>query len=218
MKRTERHHLKEDQMVTGFAWFAEFYRKWQREIMMGAVVIVIAAVIFAVLFFIRAQNLGAQSRSIGEVLSLSVDLDKKPENLAKLEKLADKGRAARLAGLELATYWASKGDGAKALTYLGRIADTPKDLVYYQAQDLTAQIHVRNKDYDKAIAVYKKIQAENPKAYPLDASLFHLAEAYEAKGDKKAALELYQKLQVEFAQSYYGYQASQKVGKLALQK
>ena len=218
MKRTERHHLKEDEMVTGFAWFAEFYRKYQREIMMAGVVVVIAAVIFAALLFVRAQNLSAQSRSMGEVISLSGDLDKTPGNVAKLEALAGKGRAARLACLELASYWAGKQDTAKALSYLGRVPSAPKDLLYYQAQELTAQILVRSKEFDKAIAIYKKIQEESPKTYPLDAALYHLAEAYEAKGDKKGALDIYQKLQVDFAQSYYGYQASQKVSKLSLQK
>lgn len=218
MKRTERHHLKEDEMVTGFAWFAEFYKKYQREIKMGGLVILIAAVVFAVLMFVRTQNLSAQSRGMGEVLSLSGELDKKPANLTKLEELAGKGRTARLASLELAAYWAGKQDNVKALSFLGRIPSSPKDLLYYQAQDLTAQIFVRNKDFDKAIAIYKKIQEENPKTYPLDAALYHLAEALEAKGDKKAALDLYKKLQAEFAQSYYGYQASQKVSKLALQK
>jgi len=45
-----------------------------------------------------------------------------------------------------------------------------------------------------------------------------LAEAYEMGGHKKEALELYTKLQSEYSQTYYGYEASMKASRLALQK
>ena len=71
----------------------------------------------------------------------------------------------------------------------------PKDLLYYQAEDLKAQVALGRKDYDKAIAIYTKIGDEKPKAYPLDAARFRLAECHELKGDTATALELYKKLQ-----------------------
>ncbi len=218
MKRTERHHLKEDEIVTGLGRFVHFYNTWQREILIFAGVLGLVILVFGALFLLRAHSRSVQSRAIGEVMDLSADLGQKPENLAKLEKLAASGSAARFARLELAAYWAGKADYAKADSYLGRIPAAPKDLLYYQAQSLEAQVLVARKDFDKAIALYKKIQADNPKTYPLDAVLFHLAEAYELKGDIKAALDIYQKLQADYAQSYYGYEASLKVGRLGLRK
>ena len=59
---------------------------------------------------------------------------------------------------------------------------------------------------------------EKPKVYPLDAALFHLAESQELKGETAAAIEVYKKLQADYAQSYYGYEASLKVGKLEARK
>ena len=59
---------------------------------------------------------------------------------------------------------------------------------------------------------------EKPKVYPLDAILFHLAESHELKGDTAAAIELYKKLQTDFSQSYFGYEASLKAGKLEVRK
>ena len=218
MKRTERHHLKEDEMVSGLGRFVHFYNTWQREIMIFAGVLGVVILVFGTLFLVRAHAASVRSRVVGEIMDLSADLEQKPENMAKLESLAASGSGSRLAGLEIASYWVGKADYAKAETYLGRIPTAPKDLLYYQAQSLEARILVARKEFDKAIALYKKIQADNPKTYPLDAILFHLAEAYELRGDTKAALEIYQKLQADYSQSYYGYEASQKVSRLGLQK
>jgi tetratricopeptide (TPR) repeat protein len=218
MKRTERHHLKEDEIRTGLHWFVEFYESWKREILISAGVLVFAAAVFGALLLIRSQAEAARSRRVGEIVNLAADLDQKPENVAKLDKLVSDPRAGRLAALELAGFWLGKGDIAKSQSLLDRIPDSPKDLEYYQAQDLKGQALVKAKDYDKAIAIYKKIQEEKPKSYPLDAALFHLAEAYELKGATKEALELYQKLATEYSQTYYGYEASLKAGRLGVQK
>ena len=218
MKRTERHHLKEDEVRMGVDWFIHIYEMWQREVLIGAGVVAVAALIFLALFLVRSHAQSVQSRAIGEVVSLSQDLPTKPENLARLEALTAKGPGARLACLELAGYWAGKGDYAKAESYLGRIPAVPRDLLYYQAEDLRAQTLLRRKEYAKAAAVYQKIRDEKPKDYPLDAALFHLAEVYELGGQKKEALDLYSKLQTEYSQTYYGYEASMKASRLALQK
>jgi tetratricopeptide (TPR) repeat protein len=214
MKRTERHHLKEDEMASGVHWLIVFYRKYQREIAIVAGALVVVAIVFSGLLFVRAQGRNARSRAIGEVMDVAAELDQKPEKLADLEKLADAGRTARLANLELAKYWAGKSEWDKAETYLGRFPAGPKDLLYYQGEDLKAQVAVGRKDYDKAIAIYMKIGEEKPRTYPLDAAQFRLAECYELKGEVATALELYKKLQTDFPQSYFGYEASLKVSKL----
>jgi hypothetical protein len=48
----------------------------------------------------------------------------------------------------------------------------------------------------------------------LDAVLFRHAEALEKKGSIPEALIMYKKLQEEYAQTYYGYDASLRVRKL----
>ncbi len=218
MKRTERHHLKEDGMQGGLTWFVHFYETWRKEIAIGACVVGVAALIFSGLLLIRSHSRNVQSRAIAQVLDLSQDLEAAPANLAKLEALSKSGPTARPASLELAAYWAGKGDFAKAESCLGRIPSSPKDLLYYQAEDLKGQTLVKEKEFDKAIALYKKIQDEKPKAYPIDVVLYHLGEAYELKGQRKEALEIYTKLQTEYSQTYYGYTAALKAGRLGLQK
>ena len=192
MKRTERHHLKEDEMATGVHWLVELYQTYKREITLVAGALVLAAVVFSGLLIVRSQTRSVRSRAVGEVMDLAAEVAQKPEKLAELEKLAAKGRTARLANMELAKYWAEKSDWAKAESYLGKLPAGPKDLLYYQAEDLKAQIAMGRKDYDKALAIYKKIGDEKPKAYPLDAALFRLAEGHELKGDTAEALDALQ--------------------------
>ena len=214
MKRTERHHLQEDEMVHGLSWLMDFAKKYRREIFIVSGALVFAAVVLAALLLVRAHGRTVQSRAIGEVGDLAAAAVDKPEKLADLEKLAGKARTARLANLELARYWAERGDWAKAESFAGRIPDGRKDLLHFQAEDLKAQIALGRKDFDKAIAIYKKAIDEKPEAYPVDALLFHLAESHELKGETQAAIDLYKKLQEEHAQSYYGYEASLKAGRL----
>ncbi len=214
MKRTERHHLKEDEMAHGVHWLVAFYEKYRREIFIVAGAVVLAAVVFSGLMLVRSHAQSVQSRAIGEVTSLAADLDQKPEKLAGLEKLAAKGRASRLANLELAAHWASQGDWAKAEACLTRIPAAPKDLLYYQAQDLKAQVALGRKNPDAAIAIYQAILDEKPKSYPLDAALFHLAQAREIKGETAVAIELYKKVQTDYPQSSFGTEGSLRASRL----
>lgn len=215
MKRAERHHLKEDEMAHGLSWLVDFVKGYQREILIVAGGLALVAVVLGALAMVRARGRNVMSRAIGEVGDLGAAAVDDPAKLADLEKLAAKGPAARLANLELARYWAGKGDWAKAGEYAGRIDGGRKDLVHYQAEDLRAQIALGRKDFDAAIAIYKKAVDEDPDAYPVDALLFRLAESHERKGETSAALDIYKKLQEEHAQSYYGYEASIKAGRLA---
>ena len=214
MKRTERHHLKEDEMAHGVHWLVAFYEKYKREITLVAGAVVLALAVFGGLLLVRSHTQSLQNKAIGEVTALSAQLEAKPGLAAELDKLAAKGRGSRLAGLELARFYAEQGDWAKADSYLTRIPSAPQDLIYFQVQDLRGQVAVGRKDFDGAIAIYKKVLDAKPKVYPLDAALYHLARAQELKGDIAAAVETYKKLQAEYPQSYYGYDASLKAGKL----
>lgn len=216
MKRTERHHLKEDGMVRGLSLAAELFKTYQREFLMAAGALALAALVFAALVLVRSYSHSVFNKVVGEVHELAEELGTKPENLAGLEQLAEKGRYSRPANLELAKYWYGQGDLDKAGSFLARIPAARRDLLHYQAEDLRAQVLLRRKEYDQAVAVYAKIRDENPKAYPLDAVLFRLAEAYELKGERKEALDLFKKIQEEYAQTSYGYEASLKASRLDL--
>lgn len=214
MKRKIKKQLKEDELVTGFQKFLEFAKTWQKEVIIFAVVVAVLAALYGSFQLIRAQQAKIESRRVGEILALRADLAKNPQNVAKLEQLGGTEKAARLAFISLATYWIEQGNLDKALASLAKIKDIPKDFFYYQAQDLTAQVEILKGRYDQAIQILKKIEEAKPKDYLLDVVLYHHAEALEKKGQPKEARDLYKKVQDEYAQTYFGYDASAKVKKL----
>ena len=60
----------------------------------------------------------------------------------------------------------------------------------------------------------QKIEEEDPKEYSLAVILFHRAEVLEEKGEIEEALAFYKRVQEEFPQAYYSFDASQKIKEL----
>jgi len=218
MKRIKRKQLKEDELVTTFNKILRFASKRSRELIAIATAIVLIIVIIVGVRLVKAHNIKKESRILGEILELASNIKENPENIQKLEDMAGKGKFSRLAYLQLAGYYVEIGDLRKAEAYLKRVSDKKKDLSYYQAQDLLAQIHIKKGDYDKAIDIYQKIVKEKPQEYVMDAVLFRQAEALEQKGNIDEALALYKKIQEDYPQTFFGYDASQKVQKLGEKK
>lgn len=214
MKRVERHHIKEDGLAVGLGKAAHFLKAHEKEMRTVALGLAALLVVALAILLVRGQLRAKDNRAVTEIMALRAGLEQKPENLGRLEKLAGPRGARRLACLELATYWIEKGDLAKAEAALKGIAPGGRDMMAYQARDLQGQIEIKKQAYDRAIALYKAIEAEKPASYPLDAVLFHLAQAHELKGDKKEALALYKKLQADYPGTYYGYEASMKASRL----
>jgi tetratricopeptide (TPR) repeat protein len=218
MKRKFRKKLKEDELVTTVNKIFHFIQERTKKLMALVLGILFIVVIFAGMKFIKAKNKKSENRLLTQIINIHSDLNNKPENLARLEELAGDGKFSRLAYVLLATYWMENGDSDKARSFVEKIPETPKDFLYYQAKDLLAQIHFKRKEYDKSLEIYKKMEEESPKDYSMDVILFHRAEINEEKGDVEQALALYRRVQDEFPQTFYGYEASQKVGKLETQK
>jgi predicted negative regulator of RcsB-dependent stress response len=211
MKRTTKKHLKEDKLQMTATNIVEFSREHTKEISIagaGVAVLVLAFIVFQV---IGVQQTKKENRILDQILTLSSEIRENPEKIAELEELAGKGRFSRIGYLELAKYWFEKEDFAKVTAYLDEMSKGKKDLVYYQAQDLMGQVYISQNDYDNAIALYGKLEEKNPKEYVLDAVLFHKAHAHEKKGETEEALVLYKRIQEEFSQTYFGYDASVKV-------
>jgi len=214
MKRIKRKQLKEDEFVTTVNKIVRFVKERIKELVALAVLILVVFLIFVGIKFVRRENKKKESLLLTQILNLHSKLNDNQENVAKLEELAGGGKFSRLGYILLATYWMENGDYDKAQTYLEKIPEGRKDIFYYQAQDLLAQVHFKRKDYDKAIEIYKKIEEEDPKDHSLDVILFHRAEVHEEKGEVEEALALYKKVQEEFSQTFYGFDASQKIRKL----
>lgn len=218
MKRIKRKQLKGDEFVSTVNKIVRFVKERTKELVALVVLIAALLLIFAGLKFVTGENRKKESRLLTQILNLHADLNNNPGNVAQLEELAGDGKFSRLAYLLLATYYVENGDRDKAQGYLEKMPESRKDTIYYQAQDLLAQIHFKRKNYDKAIEIYKKIEDEDPKDHSMDVILFHRAEVHEEKGEFEEALALYKKVQEEFSQTFYGFDAGQKIRKLETKK
>ncbi len=211
MKRTERHQLKENELATGLSQFVRWVKKHEKKFMAIALVLVaLLAVIIGVRFLLEYQK-GREAGYLSEVLTLKAELEQKPENLAKLESLAQKKKYDRMASLALATYYLERNDLDRAEQVLSRVKDRGRDLIHFQILDLYAQVLSRRGQYEQAIEIYRQMEKEKPEDYPLDVILFRLAETYEKAGQKDQAVGLYRDLQSNYQNTYYGYQAAMKV-------
>lgn len=218
MKKEMRKRLKEDEFVSTMTKMVDLAKKWSKQLVIGASIAVVVFLAFLIFHTIKLQAVKKDSRVLGEILEISAKLEEDPGLVAELEALAGNGKFSRIAYLKLAAFAIEQGDLQKAKAYLENITEERKDITYYQAQDMLAQISIKNGEYDKAIAIYKTIEEEGQKDYALDVILFHMAEAYEGKGEEETALEMYKRVQEEYPQGYYGLDASKKVTELERKK
>ena len=218
MRKKVKKQLKEDEFVHTVQKVIDFAKKRSRELIIAAAAVGIVLIIVVAVNAIQSQSSKRESRILGEILEKSAQLEESPEKVAELEQLAGQGKFSRVAYMKLASYWIEQGDAEKAKSLLAEIPDRRKDLIYYQAQDMMGQVYIENGEFDKAIELYKRIEEEDPEDYALDPILFRQAQAYEQKGDLDAALELYKRVQDEFSQTFYGFDASQKVKELEEKK
>jgi predicted negative regulator of RcsB-dependent stress response len=218
MKKEMRKRLKEDEFVSTMTKMVDLAKKWSRQLIWAAGVVVVVILAFLIFRAIKAQAVKKESQTLAEILEISSQLDEDPGKVAELEALAGKGKFSRVAYLKLASFAVEQGDPEKAKAYLEKMSGDRKDLTYYQGRDMLAQVYIKEKEYDKAIAIYEAMQAQEKKDYAPDAILFHLAEAYEGKGERDTALELYKKVQEGYSQSFYGFDASKKVAELGAKK
>lgn len=214
MKRTERRQLKENELATGLSRFVRWVKKHEKKFMalaLGLIVLLAAAIgIRQLLNYQKSREAGYLS----QVLALKTDLEKNPENLARLENLAQKRKYGRIASLVLATYYLEKNDLDKAEQILSSVKDRGRDLVHYQIMDLFAQIQSRRGQPERAVEIYRQMEKEKPVDYPHDVILFRLAEAYEKTGQTDQAVSIYRDLQSNYQNTYYGYQAAIKMMRL----
>jgi predicted negative regulator of RcsB-dependent stress response len=218
MKRKKRKQLKEDEFVTVFNRAVHYIKKHTHQIYVLIILAVAAALIFLGGKFVSSRSQNKEGQVLAQIIDLQSGLKTQPENVANLEEIAGGGKFSRLAYIILATHFAESGDVVKARAYLEEFPKKRKDMLYYQAQDLLAQIYFQQKEFDRAIQIYREVEEENPGVYALDVILFHMAEAYEEKGETEEALALYRKIQEEYSNTYFGFDASQKVRKLEAKK
>jgi len=230
MKRTERHHLKENEFAEWLLGMKAWYEANSRTIAYAgiAIALVLVAVLGTTAFRRmqagRANSLLAGALAVAEAPILppatgeagQAPLQRAgtfPTERARLEaalpKLMEVAEAfpASDAGV-MARYRA-----AAALVALGRVpegiqryqevVDNGKGAYQVMAKLGIAEAHVLAGQFDKAIAAFKELAAQPGDEVPVDGVLMQLGRAYRAAGNADEARKTFKRIVDEFPQSPY---------------
>lgn len=218
MKKKLKEQLKTDEFAKFINRVLDFVKSNQKELLAAGGAIVVVILVIVGIKYIQDINARKQSDILGQILSLEKALSENPEKLAQLEALGGSGKFERLAYIKSATYSYEKGDVAKALETIDKVPTEKKDFIYYQAQDLKAQILIAQKNYPGALQILESIEQENPSDYALDIILYRKAQILAFQNQIDEAIALYKKIQEDYSGSFFGYEAAQEVLKLEEKK
>jgi TolA-binding protein len=238
MKRTERHHLKDNELASLAAnarQALEERRGQLTAVLVGIVVIGAAAIgYFAWRGSVqgRAHALLAEATAVEEArvgpppapgtpstgLSFNTEREKHQAALTKFKLVADEypsTDAGLLARYREAATWMALGNPKEAITAYQQVIDRAGDTIYGQMARLgLAQAQARAGQFDRAIATYKEISQRKDGPLPVDGILMQLGRTYVDAGKPEDARQTFNRLVQEFPESPFSGDAKRELESL----
>ena len=237
MKRTERHHLKEDPLVAGvLAARQAVAGRGSAGIIAGVIVAVLVVVgglygwqqlrlaqsgellatAMAVLEAPVANE--GEGQSVGAGSYSSID-DKLEAALPLLRAAAEEYPslpAGIVARYQSAALLVTLGRAEEALRYFEQVAELDPDGVYGNMARLgRAEALLSNGDYDQAIVLLEAEGTSSGVDIPVDAVLMRLGIAYQLSNQQTEAISAYTRLLNEFPASQYRFDAESELDSLS---
>ena len=237
MKRTERHHLKEDPLVAGvLAARQAVAGRGSAGIIAGVIVAVLVvvgglygwqqlrlaqsgellAIAMAVLEAPVANE--GEGQSVGAGSYSSID-DKLEAALPLLRAAAEEYPslpAGIVARYQSAALLVTLGRAEEALRYFEQVAELDPDGVYGNMARLgRAEALLSNGDYDQAIVLLEAEVTSSGVDIPVDAVLMRLGIAYQLSNQQTEAISAYTRLLNEFPASQYRFDAESELDSLS---
>ena len=238
MKRTERHHLKENELDRFARQARETVGTWKREttVAIAAIVIVGAGVLGYVAWKdrinSRAEAMLAQALAVTEVRvgapvapgtpgagpSFATERARAEAALAKFKVAADAYPDAdagifaryRQAGVEM-----ELGNATQAAATYQQVVDRAGDRIYGQMARLgLAEAQARSGQYDQAINTFKELAQRKDGPLPVDGILMKLGLAYRDAGKKADAQQTFNRLVEEYPDSPFSMEAKKELENL----
>ena len=226
MKRTERHHLKENELQNLARQAREGFETRRREMtgIIAAVVIIGVAVIAYFAWHqhvesrahaLLADALVVQSARVGAPaapgtagagsLSYMTERDRAQAALTKFKAAADaypSTDAGIFARYQEAATWTYLGSPAQAITGYQQVIDRAGDGIYGQMARLgVAQAQALDGKYDQAINAFKALAQRKDGPLPVDGILMQLGKAYLDAGKRADAQQTFTRLVEEYPES-----------------
>jgi hypothetical protein len=244
MKRSERHHLKENELAHTIARAGDALSTRSREITYAIVALIVVAIAIGGYFLWRNRNEAAAGALLAEALTIAEapvtppapppqpgvepptpQPGSYPTEQAKLEAALPKfqdvaarypsTKAALTARYQAACALAELGRSADAQTRYQEVIDRDGTGIYGQMARLgLANLEVAGGQFDRAITIYKELTADRETRLPLDGILMQLGHAYARAGKTSDAKQTFTRVVDEFPQSLYASQAKQELAKL----
>jgi len=227
MKRTERRHLKENELETLARQAREAFETRKRE---TTVVIVVAAIVAvaAVGYYAwrervqaRAHTLLADALAVGDArvgpapapgtpsagLSFATERERAQAALTKFKIAADaypSTDAGLYARYQEAAMDMALGNPSQAIATYQQVIDRAGDRIYGQMARLgVAEAHARAGQYEQAITAFKELSLRRDGPWPVDGILMQLGRAYLDAGKRNDAQQTFNRLVEEFPESPY---------------
>lgn len=234
MKRSERHHLKENTLAVFAERATTVVTDRGRELLIGVLAVVLLAAAVAGYFWWRGRAEGRASTLLADamtVLEAQVTPPATPtpgqnaptpppgtytSERAKLEAALPKLTTVYTEHPSTDSAVAARYHAANALAALGRRAEAQTQYqevideggIYASMARLgLANLLAGAAEHDRAIAIYKELSAEPGGNVPVDGVLMQLARTYEKAGRRSEAQQTFSRIVQEYPDSLYAAEA-----------
>jgi TolA-binding protein len=238
MKRTERHHLKENELAQLARSAQQIVQERQSQattILIGLAVVIAAAVaLFAWRSSVqsRAHTLLAEALTIemsrvgpppapgtpSQGLLFATEREKQQAALAKFKAVADQyasSDAGLFARYREATTQMALGNTNEAMSAYQQVIDRGGDGIYGQMARLgLAETQARAGQYDPAIDTFKQLSTRTDGQLPVDGILMQLGKTYLDAGKPADAQQTFNRLVEEFPESPFSTDARRELDTL----
>jgi outer membrane protein assembly factor BamD (BamD/ComL family) len=238
MKRTERHHLKDNELVSlaSTARHALEAHRGQLTAVLAAIVVIGAAAIgyFAWRGSVqgRAHALLAEAIAVEEArvgpppapgapatgLSFNTEREKHQAALTKFKVVADEyptTDAGVFARYREAATWMALGTPKEAIAAYQQVVDRAGDSIYGQMARLgQAEAQAQAGQFDSAITIFKEMSQRKDGPLPVDGILMQLGRTYIDAGKPADAQQAFNRLVQEFPESPFSGDAKRELDSL----
>ena len=235
MKRTERHHLKENEVAEWVLGAKDWFEENRNAVTYGGIAIVVLAIaVFATMAWrdstaSRANRMLAQAMAVADAPvtppAAATEAGQTPvqqpgtypTERARLEAALPQFMAVAEAYPSSQAGIVARYRAASALVGLGRtdealqryqeVVDRATGVYQAMARLGIADACLASGQYDKAISAFQDVVANHPEDAPLDGVLMELGRAYRLAGKSDDAAKAFKRVTDEFPQSPYAAQA-----------
>jgi tetratricopeptide (TPR) repeat protein len=233
VKRSERHHLKQNDLLHWLEQFAGWAAENRSFLKIGGIAVLVAAVVVGGIYVYRHGRDQAAETALSEALEVYHGVvredsiisgpdagptfnSREERYVAALEALEDveqkytaikQGREARF---YMALSKAGLGELEQSEALLEDVVDKRGDLLYYLASQTLATVKADRGDHASAAELYRTLVDDAKGPLPKDQLLFRMAEQLEADGKLREARQIYTRFLEEYPTSSLRSQAQQK--------